>query len=296
MHRVWLPGVALTLAIGAAFVAAAPPAGAQTNQTATPAPAPAHDTVVAVVNGAEIRLSELMQILQTLPEQYRQVPLPMLYPQLLDQAVSRKLLAQAARAQKLQNDKAVKAQVAALEEQVLQQVYLTRRIEAEITEEKLRAQYDATIANGPGDTQVRARHILLKTEDEAKAVITELGNGADFEALARTRSTGPSASEGGDLGYFGEGQMVQAFSEAAFAMKKGETSATPVQTEFGWHVIKVEDRREQAPASFSDSIPELRQAMVQETVRGVVAELTAGAEIKRFGMDGKPLTAAPKSE
>ncbi len=250
---------------------------------------PPEDTVVAVVNGSEVKLGELMQLMQSLPEQYRQVPLPMLYPQLLDQVVSRKLMAEAARKQNLQNDPDVKARVAQLEERVLQQSYLTKRVDEVITEEKLRAAYDEQIAGSPTGVEVHARHILLETEDAAKAVIEEINGGGDFAEVAKAKSTGPSASQGGDLGYFTKDQMVPEFAEAAFSMGKGDVSAAPVKTQFGWHVIKVEDRREQAPPSFADSVAELRQSMIQDVIAGVVDDLRGAAEVKEFDLEGNPL-------
>ncbi|MCG8598369.1 MAG: peptidylprolyl isomerase [Kiloniellales bacterium] len=275
----------LIAAIGIATATATVASRAQNN----PGGLPPEDTVVAVVNGSEVRLSELVQLQQTLPEQYRQVPLAMLYPQLLDQVVSRKLMAQAARKQNLQDDADVKARIAVLEERVLQQSYLTKRIDQEITEEKLRAAYDEQVANTSAGVEVHARHILLESEEDAKAVIEEINGGGDFAEVAKAKSTGPSASQGGDLGYFTKDQMVPEFAEAAFSMAKGDVSAEPVQTQFGWHVIKVEDRREQAPPSFADSVPELRQSMLQDVIGQVVDDLRGAAEVEEFDLEGNPL-------
>ncbi|MCG8692589.1 MAG: peptidylprolyl isomerase [Minwuiales bacterium] len=275
----------LIVAIAVAATTITVASHAQNNQGALPS----EDTVVAVVNGNEVKLGELVRLMQTLPEQYRQVPLPMLYPQLLDQVVSRKLMAEAARKQNLQDDPDTKARIAALEERVLQQSYLTKRIDELITEEKLRAAYDEQIANTPGGVEVHARHILLETEEAAKAVIEEINGGGDFAEVAKAKSTGPSASQGGDLGYFTKEQMVPEFAEAAFSMAKGDVSAEPVQTQFGWHVIKVEDRREQAPPSFADSVAELRQSMIQDVIGQVVDDLRGAAEVEEFDLEGNPL-------
>jgi len=123
-------------------------------------------------------------------------------------------------------------------------------------------------------------------------VSEELAGGADFAELAKERSTGPSGPNGGDLGYFRESQMVPEFAEAAFAMEVGTSSETPVQTQFGWHVILVEDRRSVEP-SFEDSEPQLRQDVAREIVTSMVDDLREGAEIERFNLDGSPMPEEP---
>ncbi|NJO38685.1 MAG: hypothetical protein HC871_15110, partial [Rhizobiales bacterium] len=120
--------------------------------------------------------------------------------------------------------------------------------------------------------EVRARHILLASEDDAKAVIAELEGGADFSELAKEKSTGPSGPQGGDLGYFKKGQMVPEFGDAAFAMDVGSTSAAPVKTQFGFHVIKVEDKRKVEP-SFEETEPQIRQEVARAIVTALVEDL-----------------------
>lgn len=272
-------------AIGLAVSLAAPAARTQTSETEA-------DTVVATVNGNEIYFSEVVMLLNSLPERFRQIPLPAIYPQLVRQLVNQRLIADAARAENYGAQEDVKARMAFLEQRVLQEFYLTERIDAGLTEERLRQQYDERNAARTPAVEVRARHILLKTEDEAIAVIEELDGGAEFEQLAKDKSTGPSAAQGGDLGYFTEDQMVKEFSEAAFAMEPGETSSAPVQTSFGWHVIKIEDRRETAPPSFEDSVEEMRNEVAQQIVSDIVEELREGADIQGFNLDGTPLELA----
>ena len=125
-----------------------------------------------------------------------------------------------------------------------------------------------------------ARHILVKTEDEAKAIIKELDDGADFEATAKEKSTGPSGPNGGDLGFFGKGQMVPEFETAAFALDKGSFTKEPVQTQFGWHVIKVEDKRPQEKPKFEDVAAQLRQQLIRERYETVMAELKADTPVE----------------
>lgn len=268
-------------------------AGAGSTLAQTPAPA-AEDPVVARVNGAEVRRSDVMLAIENLPAQYRQLPPEMLFGGVVSQIIDRKLVAQAAEKGKLGDDPVVKQRVASIRERVLQEAYLSREIEKEMTDNNLRARYEKQVKNAPGREEVHARHVLVQNEADAKAVIEDLRKGGDFAEVAKKRSTGPSAANGGDLGYFSREQMVPEFAEAAFAMKKGEVSTAPVKTQFGWHVIKVEDRRTAPPPSFEDSVNDLRQEMAQELIQARMEALRKDAKIERFGPDGKPAPAEPK--
>jgi len=274
----------ITVCLGAPGLFGAPQAAAQTT-----APATDTDRVVAVVNGEDIRFEEVVGFVQSLPEKYRQVPLAQLYPHVIDQLVSRKLVAAVAVKEGLDTNEDYMRRRAVMQERLLQEIYMKQHIDEALTEERLRARYDETIGGKSGDAEVHARHILLKTEEEAKAVVVEVTGGADFAEVAKAKSTGPSASKGGDLGFFKRGDMVPPFADMAFSLKAGEVSKTPVKTQFGWHVIKVEERRETPPPSFEDSVAELRQGMVAEIAREVIEKSREGAEIKRFNLDGTPM-------
>ena len=138
----------------------------------------------------------------------------------------------------------------------------------------------------PAEEEVRARHILLETSEDAVAVIGELDAGGDFVALAKERSTGPSAPQGGDLGYFSAEQMVGPFAEAAFALEPGSHSAEPVETRFGFHVIMVEDRRTKPVPSFEEMEPQIREELSGQAVQDVLLGLREGAEIETEDLDG----------
>lgn len=254
----------------------------------------ADDPVVARVNGAEVRRSDVMLAIENLPQQYRQLPPEMLFGGVVSQIIDRKLVAQAAEKARLGEDPAVRQRVASIRERVLQETYLSRAIETEMTEANLRARYEKKVKSAPGREEVHARHVLVQNEADAKLVIEDLRKGGDFAEVARKRSTGPSAANGGDLGYFTREQMVPEFAEAAFAMKKGEISTAPVKTQFGWHVIKVEDRRTAPPPSFEDSVNDMRQEMAQELIQARMEALRKDAKIERLGPDGKPVPVEPK--
>jgi peptidyl-prolyl cis-trans isomerase C len=275
-------------ALMAALLVAAAPAAAQIQ-----AVNPASDPVVARVDGAPIHLSEVEDAVRALPEQFRAMPPQVLFPIMIDQLISQRVLVAAARRLDLQNSPEVRARVARAEEEALQQAYLAREIAPLMTEAALRARYERDIASQPREAEVRARHILVQTETDARAIVAALQGGADFAALARERSRGPGAAEGGDLGFFKREEMPEAFAEAAFALAPGQFTATPVRTQFGWHVIKVEERREQPLPSFEQAAEELRRAIIEEAATGLVDRLRAQASVQRFNLDGSPLAAPP---
>ena len=259
-------------------------------------PAPAEDPVVAIVDGKELHRSDVEAVARALPEQYRQVPLPQIYGMLLDRAIDFRLLANAAQEQDLAEDPAVQAALDKARADVLRDAYIRQQIEEGMTEDRLRARYDQLKeAEGFTQEEVRARHILVGSEKEAKEVIAELEGGAEFTALAEDRSIGPSAPQGGDLGFFRREQMVPEFAEAAFALEAGEYTQEPVQTQFGWHVIEVLERRMGTP-SFEETEPRLRQELAREIVTALVADLRDDADIERFNLDGSPMQIAPEGE
>ncbi len=248
----------------------------------------AEDPVVAIVDGAKIHLSEVREMHKRLPPQYQQIPFDNIFPGLLESMVDTKLTAADARRQKVDASDEFKQQIERLEEQVLQRIMVNRTIDKGLTDKALRARYEQIAKELRGVEQIQARHILLKTEDDAKAVIAELAKGGDFAALAKTRSTGPSAPEGGDLGYFSKGQMVPEFEKAAFQLKTGEYTQAPVKTQFGWHVIKVENRKASEVPKFEEVEEGLRADLSRELGVAYVTELRKKAKITMFKADGTP--------
>ncbi|HWK45161.1 MAG TPA: peptidylprolyl isomerase [Stellaceae bacterium] len=257
---------------------------------------PPADPVVARIDGVELHKSDMLAAQHGLPPQVQQLPLDAIYPQLLDQMVDSQLVVKAGRDAKLAADPEVKQRVSKIEDRVIQQVYLDRFIEKSVTDDKLKAKYDAVYKGKTGKPEVHARHILLPTEAEAKAVIAELDKGGDFAKLATEKSKDPGASNGGDLGWFGKEDMVPEFADAAFKMKPGDYTKTPIKTQFGWHVIKVEETRTAPPPSFDQAKEELRSQVARDMVQARVTELRGKAKVELFQIDGTPapaLTLAP---
>src|SRR5580693_233622 len=273
--------------------AAKPPAAAAA--PAAPAAAqPLKDPVVATVNGQPVRLSELEIAQQALPQQYRNMPLQAVFPALLDRIVDSKLVVQEGKKNKVADDPAFKKRMAFVEDQVMQDFWIQREVARKITPEKLQQRYEERLKSMPAEEEVHARHILVSTEDEAKAIIADLKKGAAFDKLAKEKSTDKaSGAEGGDLGWFKKSDMVKEFADAAFALKKDELTETPVKTQFGYHVIKVEDRRKAPPPAFEELADQLREEMVREAVTAQLDQLRVGAKIEKFNMDGSKVEAAP---
>lgn len=280
---------------------AKPPATAPA-QAAPGAPKPAgqaqppglKDPVVATVNGQQIRLSELEVAQQALPPQYRNVPLQSVYQALLERIIDSKLVVSDGRKNKVGDDPAFKKRMAFVEEQVIQDYWLQREIAKKVTQEKMQQRYEERLKSMPPEEEVHARHILVSTEDEAKALIAEIKKGASFDKLAKEKSTDKaSGAEGGDLGWFKKSDMVKEFADAAFALKKGELTEVPVKTQFGYHVIKVEDRRKAPPPAFEEMAEQIREELARETVTGLLDQLRSNAKIEKFNIDGtKPDPAA----
>ncbi len=268
----------------------APAAPAATN----PAPAaagaaaakPADNPVVARVGNEEIHATDLAALARALPPEMQGLPQSTLYPMLLTQAVDRAALSQFARKEGLDKDPQVASAMKVAAEGALQNALLTRVIAPQVTEAKVRAAYEKEYAGKPGPEEVHARHILVKTEAEAKDIIAQLDKGADFVALAKQHSIDGSAAQGGDLGFFTKDKMVAPFADAAFALKPGQWTQTPVHTQFGWHVILLVARRTQPTPTFDDVKDELRQQMIADAVRAEVAVARKGLPVQVYNPDG----------
>ena len=256
--------------------------------------APTDDPVVAKINGTEVHKSDLLAAQKQLPPQYQQVPLEAIYPQLLDQVVNNDLLIGAAKDAKLDDDPEVKDKLAKLQERIVEQVYIDRLLTKATSDDALKARYQKSIKDAPPQDEIHGRQILLKDEAEAKAVVAQLDKGADFAKLANEKNPSKEAN-GGDLGYFTKAAMPPEFGDAAFALKKGQYTKTPVKTQFGWHVIKVEDRRPAAPPSFDDSKEQLASDAQHDTIDAKIAELRGKAKVEQFNLDGTPFTPTLKA-
>ncbi|MDR3449652.1 MAG: peptidylprolyl isomerase [Alphaproteobacteria bacterium] len=251
------------------------------------------DPVVARVNGEELHRSDVMRELQMAGPQMQQLPPAMIYPQILQKMIATKIVSQKGYAAGMQNDPDVKSKVKDLEDQIVAESFVNKQVQPKITDAKIKERYDQLSAKFKPQDEVRARHILVKTEAEALDVIKQLKGGADFAKLAEEKSkdTG-SAKQGGDLGYFVHDAMVKPFADAAFGMKVGEISDKPIKTEFGYHIIKVEDKRKSSPPPIAEVKDQIASQIGQELINDEVKSLEANAKIEKFNIDGTPMAAS----
>ncbi|WP_417711903.1 peptidylprolyl isomerase [Roseibium aggregatum] len=231
------------------------------------------DDVVAKVGDTEITEADLAFAAQDLGKELQRFPPAQWRKLLLDVMVDMELMAHAAREEGLDKDPDFQRQLDFLKLRALRNAYLAQKIDGEVTDEEVQAAYDKEFADFEGAEEINARHILVKDKAEAEAIIAELDGGADFAELAREKSTGPSGPNGGSLGYFAKGQMVPPFEAAAFALEPGTYTKEPVETQFGWHVIKLEDKRRQEKPAFEEVANGLRQQLMRERYDARMAEL-----------------------
>jgi peptidyl-prolyl cis-trans isomerase C len=234
---------------------------------------------VARVNGADITEAELSFAEAEVGAEIAGLPLEARRRVLVEYLVEAHLFAEAAAKNQLGTGKDFEDRLAYYKLRALRDTFYDKKVRDAVTEAQAKAAYDEQIAKIAPEPEVRARHILVKSEQEAKDLVKQLKSGADFTELAKKSSDGPSAQTGGDLGYFSRGQMVKPFEDAAFALKPGEISA-PVQTEFGWHVIKVEDRRNRPVPSFDEVKDQLMASLVQNQLKTVVQGLRGTAKVE----------------
>lgn len=239
------------------------------------------DTVLATVNGEKITLAHVIAARQTLAPQFQQLPDDVLFPGLVEQLIQQAVLGQAS--DEISNRGKVilenqRRELAAAEK-------VDDIIADAVTDEALQTAYDAAYANAEPSQEYNASHILVASEEEAQDLITKLEGGADFAALAKEFSTGPSGPNGGELGWFGPGMMVKPFEDAVIALDKGAVSA-PVQTQFGWHVVKLNDERMVGAPALDEVRAELAAQIENDAVEAAVQLLLEDAAIERTALEG----------
>lgn len=257
------------------------------------AKASSSDGVVATVNGDKILEKDVAAAMKELS--VSDADAERAFPAIVDQMINEKLLDSETASAKIEESDAYKTRMKAVREQLIKQLYLETFLKDKITDKKVKAEYEKFKKENAGKEEVHARHILLKTEAEAKRVIKDLDAGKKFEDLAAQRSSGPTAKTGGDLGYFTKEDMIAEFSAVAFKLKPGSYSKEPVKSQFGWHVIKVEDKRARKVPALKEVEMAIRNKMGQEAVHQLVMDLRAKADIKLFDKDGKPVEETKKN-
>jgi peptidyl-prolyl cis-trans isomerase C len=261
--------------------------------TATPLQGAA-DPVVGSVEGHLIYLSELGEASKTLPDNLRGLPFDTLYPVLLDRMIDHQALVIMARRKGLEDKKQVRHDIQAATERILEGAYLNEAATPSVTEQAIQARYNRQFANRPATEEVRARHILVTTEAEARKIQEDLKRGADFATIARVISKDPDGARGGDLGFFRREQVWPGFADVAFSVQPGLIAPDPIKNEFGWHVIKIEEKRLVAPPGYSDIHEQLRQELLAASVQQAIEKSRDQLAIHRFNLDGSELETGPR--
>ena len=268
------------------------PATAAPATTASEAPAVAKEDTVAIVNGSVISKAAF----ETLEKEIEVRAQGQKFPkkQLLEELIQREVLVQDARKKHLDQSSEVKSRIDMAERSLLSQADLQDYLKANpVTDADLKTAYDKEVVAKMSGTEYRARHILVKTEDEAKKLIAQLGKGGKFDELAKKHSLDPSKSQGGDLGWFTAGQMVEPFSKAVAALEKGKYTPAPVQTQFGWHVILREDSRPQTPPAFEAIKEQMRPLVQQQKVQTMLEGLRKQAKVEILMSTEEPKVPTP---
>jgi peptidyl-prolyl cis-trans isomerase C len=245
------------------------------------------DPVVARANGVDIHQSDLALAEEEIGNSMPQMPADQKHDYLVTYLADVIVLSQAAEQQQLANRDDVKRRLAFDHNRVLMEALLRKAGEAAVTDDAMHQVYDQAVKQMANEEEVHARHILVPTEDEAKAIEAELKKGADFATLAKEKSKDPGAADGGDLGYFTKDQMVPEFSAAAFKLEKGQIS-DPVHTQFGWHIIKVEDKRIKPTPTFDQVKPQLENYVAHHAEAELVDNLRKSAKIERLDQPATP--------
>jgi peptidyl-prolyl cis-trans isomerase C len=236
--------------------------------------------IVATINGEPVTEFDLQMTLADLQNQLGQVPEEGRKAAALTALTDIRMLAAKAEEAGLGETEEFLSRLEFLRQRALHNSYFEQEVVNKVTEDEIRARYDREVAATPPANEVRARHILLESEEEARSVVDQLDGGADFEALAKEKSTGPTGPNGGDLGYFQRGQMVPPFEEATFGLDIGAYTKEPVKTQFGWHVIKLEDRRQLQPPAFSEVEQQIRSVLLRERYFELLTRLRDDASIE----------------
>jgi peptidyl-prolyl cis-trans isomerase C len=237
------------------------------------------DAVVAIVGDETITEGDLTFAAEDMAQDLAQMPPEERRAFLVRILIDMKVMSKAARDAGMDQTEIFAQRQKYLEERALRRAYFNEAIASAVTEEAARAEYDAFVQQFQPEDEIRASHILVEDEAKANELKAEIDGGADFATLARENSIDPGAANGGDLGFFGRGMMVQPFEEAAFALAEPEDVSEPVQSQFGWHIIKLAEKRQSAPPSFEQVAAQIQNQLLMRSFSEKVDELMSGVEI-----------------
>ncbi len=257
-----------------------------------PAGAEGKNGVAAVVNGEKITVAELKDSYNALPQLKSQISFDQFYPRMVEAKATETAILQAAKKANIESTPEYKKQLDAVKKQVMSNVYIQQQVEGKITDNDVKNLYNQYKKEFKPQKEMSARHILVGDEATANDIIAKIKKGENFDQLAKTYSE----EKNPNLGYFTKQMMVPEFADAAFRMKKGQYSQKPIKTNFGYHVIIVDDVRDSKPISYQEAEPQLRQALAQKTAQGVLKNILDNAKIEHYQLDGKPMPKTPAAQ
>ena len=248
--------------------------------------------VAAVVNGEKITVAELKDSYNALPQLKSQISFDQFYPRMVEAKATETAILQAAKKANIESTPEYKKQLDAVKKQVMSNVYIQQQVEGKITDNDVKNLYNQYKKEFKPQKEMSARHILVGDEATANDIIAKIKKGENFDQLAKTYSE----EKNPNLGYFTKQMMVPEFADAAFRMKKGQYSQKPIKTNFGYHVIIVDDVRDSKPISYQEAEPQLRQALAQKTAQSVLKNILDNAKIEQYQLDGKPMPKTPAAQ
>jgi peptidyl-prolyl cis-trans isomerase C len=246
------------------------------------------EMVVATVNGNKILKKDVSMAMKTL--QVKDADSEKVFPMIVDQIINEKLIDSETTKANIEKDPEFQKRLEATKAQLIKTAYIEKYLKDKLTDSAVKAEYEKFKSENKGKEEIHARHILVPSEEEAKQVIKDLDAGKKFVDLAKSRSSGPAAQNGGDLGYFTKEEMIPEFSNVAFNTKKGTYTSAPVKTQFGWHVIMVEDKRSRVVPAMKEVEVAIKNKLGQTALEKLVKDLRSKAEIVLYTAEGKPVT------
>lgn len=271
------------------------PATLASSQGSESKPVSESNPLLARVNGAEITSADIQEALQHMPDNFKQFPEDVVKQIALDQMIGERVIDAKIGGENLANDPEVTKQIASATKQIVRSVFIEREVKKAITDERIQKAYDDYKANFPKVDEVKAAHILVSADDEQKAkdLIKMLDGGADFSKLAKENSLDGSSETGGDLGYFAKEEVVPEFAKAAFETAVGSYTKAPVKSSFGYHIIKVEDKRQRPAAEFETAKPYLEQEISRQMYNELISQWREAAKVEIFDEKGNPVADVP---
>jgi peptidyl-prolyl cis-trans isomerase C len=249
--------------------------------------------VVAKIGDQNVTRADVLNFIQTLSPEARQMPVDKLFPLATEQLINAELINQKLKDVNLESDPLVKEEMKAAKQQIVRSVFMQKEADKALTDEVLQKAYEDFKKNFPNIDEIKARHILVKDEAQAKDLIKKLKDGGDFAALAKEFSIDGTKDKGGELNYFAKQEVVPEFGDAVFAMKPKDVSSKPVKSPFGYHVIEVLDMRKRQPPAFADAKPFLASQLRGQALNAVVSKWRSEAKVEIFDVNGNPVKDAP---